>query len=647
MKERFYYDREGRQILSIDRLGNRVETEYNIDGNPVRRVSCDKHGEHRDVRTWRYDCLGYLKEAVGGGFRYHYEHRPDGKLLCKEVSGHAVLRYTYHPDGNVKTMTDGSGRVLFYGYDHGGRLISVADEAGEIVGYCHTPGGKVKEIRHRNGVRTAYEYDTEGNIIHLLTETRDGGTICDLRYAYDLNGNRTAKSGTMLLPGHPGGVSEQIRDIHYRYDRMDRLTAEVRDGEETSYLYDVCGNRLEKRKGGRTERYHYNGKNQLVRRVAGGDAWDYTYDLQGNLVREAGPEGERQYLYDTENRQIRVLSGGKEIQEERYDGEGMRVGLSVNGKKSTFLYGNGDLYAEFDETGADVSRYIWGYGLAGLGYQEKFYGVHRDEQLSTGWITGGAGSLENAYEYDAFGVLLGNYGKVPGRLLYGGQQYDAEMEQYYLRARYYNPMIGRFMQEDTYRGDGLNLYAYCANNPVMYYDPSGNGSDHNNDAGKNVQKENVTEKEGKTPEELTISARNTGKGNPNAIIHFDADLNTRQQNLLNQLPDYDSSVVVKKSDVSLNDLAALTVKTGDEFAMFTRGSQRLIVRGGATNVNINEVRAIELFKMGYKWSGHTHPGIDYNVKMPSSGDKSILNIFGQEQSVIYDSKGRFEIFGGD
>jgi RHS repeat-associated protein len=143
----------------------------------------------------------------------------------------------------------------------------------------------------------------------------------------------------------------------------------------------------------------------------------------------------------------------------------------------------------------DISRYIWGYGLAGLGYQGKLYGVHRDEQLSTGWITGGEGGLENAYEYDAFGVLLGSYGKVPGQFLYGGQQYDAEMEQYYLRARYYKPMIGRFMQEDTYRGDGLNLYAYCANNPVMYYDPSGNGSDHNNDAEKNVQRENVTERE--------------------------------------------------------------------------------------------------------------------------------------------------------
>ena len=59
------------------------------------------------------------------------------------------------------------------------------------------------------------------------------------------------------------------------------------------------------------------------------------------------------------------------------------------------------------------------------------------------------------------------------RIRYTGQQYDEFTEQYYLRARYYNPVLGRFMQEDTYRGDGLNLYAYCANNPVIYYDPSG------------------------------------------------------------------------------------------------------------------------------------------------------------------------------
>ena len=46
-------------------------------------------------------------------------------------------------------------------------------------------------------------------------------------------------------------------------------------------------------------------------------------------------------------------------------------------------------------------------------------------------------------------------------------------QQYYLRVRFHNPVIGRFTKEDTYRGDGLNIYAYCANNPIYYVDPSG------------------------------------------------------------------------------------------------------------------------------------------------------------------------------
>ncbi len=171
----------------------------------------------------------------------------------------------------------------------------------------------------------------------------------------------------------------------------------------------------------------------------------------------------------------------------------MRAGLTVNGRESTFLYEAGNLYAESDEAGAEISRYIRGNGLAGLEYWGKLYGVHRDEQLSTGWVTGEAGDPESAYEYDAFGMLLGSHEDIPNRLLYGGQQYDAETEQYYLRVRYYNPVIGRFMQEDTYRGDGLNLYAYCANNPVMYYDPSGRDDCKiNPDAEENVQQENVT-----------------------------------------------------------------------------------------------------------------------------------------------------------
>ena len=95
------------------------------------------------------------------------------------------------------------------------------------------------------------------------------------------------------------------------------------------------------------------------------------------------------------------------------------------------------------------------------------------------YITGNAGKVENAYTYDAFGNIIGSTEPVKNRYTYNGEQYDQISQQYFLRARNYNPLIGRFTQEDVYRGDGLNLYAYCGNNPVMYVDPSGYIKDWN------------------------------------------------------------------------------------------------------------------------------------------------------------------------
>ena len=81
--------------------------------------------------------------------------------------------------------------------------------------------------------------------------------------------------------------------------------------------------------------------------------------------------------------------------------------------------------------------------------------------------------IQNYYQYDAFGNGICQEEGISNRICYTGQQYDGVTGQYYLRARYYNPIVGRFLQEDEYQGDGLNLYAYCGNNPVRYYDPSG------------------------------------------------------------------------------------------------------------------------------------------------------------------------------
>lgn len=92
---------------------------------------------------------------------------------------------------------------------------------------------------------------------------------------------------------------------------------------------------------------------------------------------------------------------------------------------------------------------------------------------STTHIVDEAGAVLNRYEYDAWGNITAQEETVPNRFKFTGQQLDPVTQQYYLRARFYSPVIARFMQEDTYRSDGLNLYAYCANNPVYYTDPSG------------------------------------------------------------------------------------------------------------------------------------------------------------------------------
>ena len=93
----------------------------------------------------------------------------------------------------------------------------------------------------------------------------------------------------------------------------------------------------------------------------------------------------------------------------------------------------------------------------------------------------------NYYEYDAFGNTIRCEEQVHKRFRYTGEQYDILTGQYYLRARYYNPVIARFTQEDTYYGDGLNLYTYCQNNPVLYHDPTGHGTKENSPYSRNEQ----------------------------------------------------------------------------------------------------------------------------------------------------------------
>lgn len=482
-------------VLHVDRNGNEVRSIYNVDGNPVLETGTDRNGENRVTRSFEYDASGNVRKAVAGGFCYTYEYCPDGKLLKKSASGRTLVSCTYFSDGSLESLTDASGKPVFYEYDWRGNLSGVRDENGDMLAaYAHTPGGRLKEIRHGNGLCTRYEYDTDGNMIHLHFQRKNGETISDLWYEYDLNGNRTLKTGKCILSG------DSLTDlaVSYRYDSMDRLTSESRDGEETAYSYDFCGNRLKKLDKSGTEEYHYNRKNQLICRFSEKEKTAYRYDLPGNLLEAAGAEGTAVFSYNAFHQQTAMtMPDGKHL-ENRYDAEYLRAGTVENGTVTTFSYHNGELLAESSPEGDTISRYIPGYGVAAGWNREKngYHYYHLDEQNSTAYITGRGGEIENRYEYDAFGVLQNSMEEFHNRILYTGQQYDQTSRQYYLRARFYNPVLGRFVQENGYRGDGLNLYAYCKNNPVVYYDPSGYGEEKCDKVGGNDSKSGSSSSKG-------------------------------------------------------------------------------------------------------------------------------------------------------
>ena len=148
--------------------------------------------------------------------------------------------------------------------------------------------------------------------------------------------------------------------------------------------------------------------------------------------------------------------------------------MEENGRLAAFIFNPAkEVVTETEDR--TVLRYIRGSELIARNTDavRTYYHYASDEMGSITHVTDEEGNLLNRYEYDAWGNLTLEEEQVPNRFKYTGEQFDAITQQYYLRARFYNPSLARFMQEDTYRGDGLNLYAYCANNPVRYVDPSG------------------------------------------------------------------------------------------------------------------------------------------------------------------------------
>jgi RHS repeat-associated protein len=277
-----------------------------------------------------------------------------------------------------------------------------------------------------------------------------------------------------------------VRTVNYGYDDLYRLSSEtVLDAAGTvtrqvNYTYDDVGNRtvLSDSAAGTTA-YQYDKNDRLLSETGATNA-TYTYDGNGNTksVTQAGEV--TTYTWDNRNRMTQVQSP-TETTVYGYDDENIRTSSLAGGLTTQFLLdGNRDYSQVVAEArnGTVQASYVYGLDLVSQkrGGTESFYLV--DGLGSTRGLTDATGGLTDSYTYDAFGNLLGSSGSTSNSYLFAGEQYDSNLDQYYLRQRFYDAGTGRFTRKDTYEGNTfspitLNKYVYGNANPVSYTDPTG------------------------------------------------------------------------------------------------------------------------------------------------------------------------------
>ena len=221
--------------------------------------------------------------------------------------------------------------------------------------------------------------------------------------------------------------------------------------------------------------YNYNSSNELTSTPSG----SYSYDNNGN--RKSDPTG-AQYTWDYENRLTQVvLAGSGGTVNFKYDPFGRRIQKAFTQNSTTtttnYVYDDRDILETTDQSGNVLARYTGTIGVdepsselvsGSMSYYEQD-GINSVTSLSNT-----VGALANTYTYDSYGKLTASTGTASNLFQYTGRDYDAESGLRYYRARYYDPVVGRFTGEDPLRFvSDVNFYRYVFNNPISFTDPLG------------------------------------------------------------------------------------------------------------------------------------------------------------------------------
>jgi RHS repeat-associated protein len=173
------------------------------------------------------------------------------------------------------------------------------------------------------------------------------------------------------------------------------------------------------------------------------------------------------------------------------DGHRIRKSVTMDGNTTNTYYlvdeqtptGYAQVLEEWVEVvGVSSTRKFYTYGLDLISQRAEsgatnYFGY--DGHGSVRFLTGSGTNATDTYTFDAYGTLIARTGTTPNHFLYAGEQFDEDLGQYYLRARYFNPETGRFLTMDSYEGccgnpASLHKYGYGNSNPINLIDPSGN-----------------------------------------------------------------------------------------------------------------------------------------------------------------------------
>ncbi|KQC11411.1 MAG: hypothetical protein APR62_01650 [Smithella sp. SDB] len=533
----YNYDAEHHLLDVTDAVGNKAENTYYANGfkNTVKdprltvtTLTYDTYGNPLTSQTaahpaitYNYDAIGRmssLTDQVGSTTSFFYDKRNllqsktdplgkttsyaydnAGRLISKTDRKNQTITYTYTPSDKMDTITYPDASTVGFTYNTLDRMTAMQDAIGTAA-YVYDDAGRLTSMTDSNGFTISYAYDANGNLTSL---TYPGNK--KVIYIYDaLNRlqtvtiawlNQTATYADYDPAGRlPGFTNFNGTTTTYNYDNASRLTSisnQAGANVISSYTFTLDGN------GNRTDitqnepyspaigdegnvTYGYNDKKN---RLTTAGSTTFTYDDEGQIAADSG----NNYAFDYEHR-LKAITGTNAAQF-YYDGSGNRLKAVRSSGETRYIYdAAGRLLAEANASNVITRYYIYGSGLlamvtpAGQTYCYHFNGVG-----STIAMTDSSQNIVNQYSYDAFGNIPNpnqqeNILNNDSRLLNQPFKYVGQagvMTEpngfYYMKARYYDPAVGRFISEDPsgFGGGDVNLSSYTGNNPITRVDPFG------------------------------------------------------------------------------------------------------------------------------------------------------------------------------